>query len=150
MGIWLFRYGSPCRFVWVGKNTLTIGSASDTHYDARLRYTFTEDEIRLELIPPTKPTAEQTLWLGDFDALGTPKHNGTQKASYQPIVGDWFFFPHPVYRQGLLLVLPEKLPLSGGGSAIRFPHRAGRAVRLRFVTEEATELRKGRDTAPSK
>ncbi len=134
-GHWLFRYGTPCRFVWEGKNSLTIGSAS-TFSDARLRYTFSEDQIALELVPPTKPTAEQTLWLGNFDALGPPHHNGMRKRPNDPIAADWFFFPHPVHRQGLLLILPEKRPVPGGGTAIRFPIRSGQRILLRFATAE--------------
>src|SRR5262249_15434681 len=36
-GKWLFRYRTPSRFIWAGKNMLTIGSGSDSQ-DARLRY----------------------------------------------------------------------------------------------------------------
>ncbi len=133
-GQWLFRYHEPCRFVWEGKNTLTVGSGS-AGQDARLRYTFHEDRIVMSLVPPTKPTEQQTMWLGNFDALGKPRHNGTQKAPHLPVEGSWFFFPHPVYRQGVLLLLPEKTPLNYRGSAVNFPLRAGQEVTLRFATE---------------
>jgi hypothetical protein len=134
-GRWAFRYGTPCRFVWEGKNTLTVGSAADNE-QARLRYTFHEDRVVLALIPPTHPEREYTLWLGNFDALGKPRHNGTQKQPHEPITAGWLFFPHPVHRQGVLLVVPPKTPLANRGSAVNFPLRAGQEVVLRFATEQ--------------
>jgi hypothetical protein len=138
-GQWLFRYGIPCRFVWDGKNTLTIGCAADRQNDARLRYTFHEDRIVLTMIPPTNPTLEQTMWLGNFDVLGPPRHNGTQKRPGDPIMADWVFFPHPIHRQGLLVNLPPKTDVRARGAAVSFPVRAGKDVTLRFATEEEVE-----------
>jgi hypothetical protein len=134
-GKWPLRFGKPCQFVWEGKNTLTVGCGSDDDRP-RVRYTFEEDRILLALVPPTHPKREYTMWLGNFDALGKPRHNGTQKQPYQPIVADWVFFPHPVYRQGVLLILPAKTPLSARGSAVSFPLRLGEKVALRFATEK--------------
>jgi hypothetical protein len=134
-GKWAFRYRYPCRFVWEGKNTLTVGSGAD-HDNARLRYTFHEDRVALSLIPPTDPRLEYTMWLGNFDALGPARHGGAQKAPHEPVVADWLFFPHPVHRQGVLLLLPTKTPLSARGTSVSFPLRAGREVSLRFATEE--------------
>src|SRR5262249_35582227 len=86
-GKWSFHYGMPCEFVWEGQTPLTVGSRSFSPdaRDARLRYTFHDDRFTLELIPPSNPTAEMTVWLGNFDALGRPRHNGTQQASHLPI-----------------------------------------------------------------
>ena len=134
-GRWVLRYRQPCRFVWEGKKTLTVGSGDDRQ-EGRLRYTFLEDRIVMALVPPTNPTLEFTLWLGNFDALGTPRHNGTQKNPHDPIVADWCFFPHPVHRQGVLLILPAKIPLHARGTAVHFPIRAEQPVVLRFATEE--------------
>jgi hypothetical protein len=138
-GRWVFRYRRPCRFVWDGKNTLTAGSGDDRN-EGRLRYTFHEDRIVLGLIAPTSPKLTFNLWLGNWDALGTPRHNGTQKAPYQPIEANWFFFPHPVHRQGVLLTLPAKKPLSHRGTALSLPLRVRQEVVIRFAT--AAELPK--------
>jgi hypothetical protein len=150
-GKWLFRYGTPSRFVWDSPNTLTIGSASDLH-DARLRYTFHEDRIILGLIPPTNPTAEQTMWLGNFDFLGTPRHAGTQKRPHDPITADWFFFPHPRHRQGVLLTFAGPIAVQPRGGAVSFPMRVGREVALRFADEEELKsiLEKASAAKPSK
>jgi hypothetical protein len=134
-GHWLFRYGIPCRFVWDGKTSLTIGCPTEGHNDARLRYTFHEDRIVVGLIAPTNPTREQTVWLGNFDTLGPPRHTGTQKRPSDPITADWLFFPHPVHRQGLLLTLPPKTPVQARGTALNFPMRVGQEAVLRFATE---------------
>jgi hypothetical protein len=136
-GKWCYRFRFPSRAIWEGKNTLTVlseGVYADG--DVRLQYVFHEDRIVLKLIPPTNPTLDQTMWLGNFDALGAPRHNGTQKAPHEPIVGDLFFFPHPVYRQGLLLELPPKSPLQHRGTAVEFPLKAAQEVVLRFVAPE--------------
>jgi hypothetical protein len=134
-GKWLFRYRQACQFVWEGKNTLTVGSGS-TDDRARLRYTFHENRIVLELVPPTDTQKTFTMWLGNFDTLGPPRHNGTQKRPYQPITASWFFFPNPVRRQGVLLIVPPKTPLQHRGSAVSFPLKAGQKVVLRFATED--------------
>jgi hypothetical protein len=144
-GRWVFRYRRPCRFVWDGKNTLTVGSGDDRQ-EGRLRYTFSEDRITLALVPPTNQKLEFTLWLGNFDALGPPRHNGTQKAPHLPIEAEWLFFPHPVHRQGVLLQLPRKMPVSHRGTALSLPLRAGENVVLRFATEgELAGLVKGKE-----
>ena len=85
------------------------------------------------------------MWLGEFDALGAPRHNGgASKTAGKPadkktagaITADWFFFPHPVHRQGLLIVPPPQTTLWAGGTAVHFPMRAGQEVSLQFATEE--------------
>jgi hypothetical protein len=131
-GRWALRYGDRCRFVWEGKNTLTIVSGNGQE-QVRLRYTFHEDRLTLALVPPTDPKLTYTMWLGNFDALGAPRHEGTQKQSGGLMAGSWFFFPHPVHKQGVLLQLPPKTPVDPRGSAVHFPVRSGQAVVLRFA-----------------
>jgi hypothetical protein len=103
-------------------------------HDARMLYTFYEDRIVIAMVPPTDSTKEHTMWLGNFDALQPPKHNGKEEAN-KGIVADWFFFPHPVYRQGLLLITPKQTTLQFVGSAMNFPIKTGENVVLRFVEE---------------
>jgi hypothetical protein len=149
-GKWFFRYRRPCQFVWDGKDNLTVGAGSDDDRP-RLRYTFHEDRIVLALVPPTHPNREYTMWLGNFDALDRPRHNGIQKRPPEPITADWFFFPSPVYRQGVLLTVPPKTPLSHRGTAVNFPVRAGQQAVLRFATEEEVpDLVKEKPAAPAR
>src|SRR5262249_42530664 len=61
-GEWVFRYGKPCRFVWEGPNSLTVGAVADRQ-DGRLRYTFHEDRVVVALVEPTDPKKEFTFWL---------------------------------------------------------------------------------------
>ena len=74
------------------------------------------------------------MWLGNFDALGSPKHNGEEVSDHR-IIADWFFFPHPVYRQGLLLLPPKQTKLQFVSSAMNFPIKTGEEVVLQFVEE---------------
>jgi hypothetical protein len=146
-GKWAFRYRLPCRFVWDGKNTLTVGSGADGE-SARLRYTFHEDRMVFALVAPTDPRREYRMWLGNFDALGPPRHDGTAKRPHEPIEVSWLFFPHPRHRQGVLLRLPGKVPAMNRGSAVHFPIRAGQQAELRFATaEELAELVKEKQSA---
>ena len=74
------------------------------------------------------------MWLGDFDVLGPPVHNGRQEQPWSPLVADRFFFPHPLYRQGVLLTTPPKTALQlRGDTAVSFPIRAGQEVKPRVV-----------------
>jgi hypothetical protein len=137
-GQWTFRYRTPCRFIFPGKNTLVAVSGSGGG-QVRLRYTFHEDQVVLALVPPTNPTLEYALWFGDFDALGQPRHNGKEApkgVKNAAATADWFFFPHPVRRQGMLLIPPPKTPLRYGGTAFNVRLRAGQEVVLRFATED--------------
>jgi hypothetical protein len=137
-GHWAFHFAIPCQFIWAGPDSLTVGSSSlSGSASARLRYTFHEDRIVMALIPPTNPTKQHTLWLGNFDALKSPLHNGKQDASYLPVIADHFFFPHPIYRQGLLLRTPPETPLKYLGTAVKLPIQVGQEVTLQFV--EASE-----------
>jgi len=79
------------------------------------------------------------MWLGNFDVLGPPIHNGKQDASHPPIVADRFFFPHPRYRQEVLLTTPPETPLQFRQAAVSFPIRVGENVTLRFA--EKSEAR---------
>jgi hypothetical protein len=137
-GRWVFRYRQPCRFVWEGKDSLIV-VGRDGEQQVRMRYTFHEDHITVALVPPTHPQRDYTLWLGEFDALGQPQYKGT---SPQPnvkrptITADWCFFPHPVHRQGILLMLPKKTSFHHAGTAVKLTLRAGQPVTLRFATPE--------------
>lgn len=135
-GQWACHFGMPCEFIWAGPDNLTIGCRTlSGDSNVRLRYTFHEDRIVISVVPPTNPTRQQTLWLGNFDALGRPRHNGRQTASHLPVVADRFFFPHPIYRQGLLLRTPSETPLKYLGTAVNMPIRVGQEVVLQFVEE---------------
>jgi hypothetical protein len=143
-GKWVCRFGMPCAFIWPGDNTLTIGCGTPGVYPnikLRLRYTFHEDRIAIAVIPPTAPKQEQTMWLGNFDALQPPLHNGKQQRADQPIVADRFFFPHPAYRQGLLLSTPPATPLRCRGTAVSFPLRLGQEVVLQFTEQRPADLK---------
>ena len=107
----------------------------------RFRYTFHDDHITIGLVPPTNPTKEFTVWLGNFDALQRPQHNGKQQAAHLPIVADRFFFPHPAYRQGLLLTTPPETPVTFRGTAFHLPLRQGQEVSLRFVEQAQAGLK---------
>ncbi len=97
-------------------------------------YTYLDDRIVIRIVPPTDTTKEFTMWLGNFDFLGPPVHNGKQEQPWSPIVADRFFFPHPLYRQGVLLTTPPKTALQlRGDTAVSFPIRAGQEVALRFA-----------------
>ena len=83
------------------------------------------------------------MWLGNFDVLEAPTHNGTQRVPYEPVIADWLYFPHPIYRQGVLIRFAKKIPVTlhlgnstGAQSAIQFPVRSGEEVSLSFVTRE--------------
>jgi hypothetical protein len=137
-GDWVLRYRTPCRFVFEGPDSLVVVSGSGGE-QVRLRYTFHEDRVVLALVPPTSAAAEFTLWLGEFDALGAPQHNGTAPAKGgkdAAVTADWMFFPHPVHRQGLLVIPPPKSALRPGASALNVRLRAGQEVVLRFATAE--------------
>src|ERR1043165_6682541 len=95
---WIFRVQQACHQVWSAPDSLTILGSSE-----RLQWTFREDRITIKLLDQTHADRENTMWLGNFDTLGAPVHNGAQEASHKPVVADWLFFPHPVYRQGVLL-----------------------------------------------
>jgi hypothetical protein len=150
-GKWSFAYGHPNQFVWKGgavkqgRDTLEVGCAGlYNDGDVRLLYTFYEDRISIALVRPTRPDREQTMWLGNFDQLLPPKHNG--KEADGKIVADRFFFPHPLYRQGLLIATPPSTALefqSGGQryAAVNFPICTGQEVTLRFVEESEVGLR---------
>jgi hypothetical protein len=143
-GKWAYHFGMPCAFIWPGENTLTIGCGTGaifSHLNVRIRYTFHEDRIVIGVVSPTNPTKQQTMWLGNFDALEPPRHNGKQGAPHEPIVADRFFFPHPVYRQGLLLATPAQTPLRFLGTAVNFPIRLDQEVVLQFVEESEAGLK---------
>ena len=134
---WSFLFGLQCEGIWTGQNNLTVRSlALGGAPTARLLYTFEEDRIVIKVVPPSDPTKEFTMWLGNFDVLRPPIHNGKQEQPWLPIVADRFFFPHPLYRQGVLLTTPPKTPLQlRGDTAVSFPIRTGQEVTLQFAEQ---------------
>jgi len=139
-GKWCFQYRHPCRFVWARRDGLTVGCDGNYNdHDARLGYTFHEDRIEIALIPPTNPTIEHTLWLGNFDALAPMRRVGQAGPDRPAAVPEGFFFPHPAYREGLLLILPPKTEPKSTGTAVNFPLRTGQKVVLRFIAEAELE-----------
>jgi hypothetical protein len=146
-GLWLFRYRRPCMYVWDSPNSILLHSEQRDQEGnpIRLRYTFGEDQITLALATRTNPLHEYTLWLGNFDALDKPQYEGTtvRKGKYTALVGERFFFPHPMHRQGVLLRTPPKTPLVHVGDAVNLPLRVGQEVVFRFATpDEAAGLKK--------
>lgn len=137
---WIFRVQQACQQVWSSPDALTFLS------DGRLRYEFREDRILIRYLNPSRAEAEQTVWLGNFDALQAPIHNGTQRVAHEPVVAEWLFFPHPVHPQGVLLRfakptavtlhLPPPLTAAIGQAAVHFPAKSGDEVSLGFTTRE--------------
>lgn len=135
---WIFRAQQACQQVWSSPDSLTFLG------DGRLNYEFREDKIVIKYLNPSRANQEETVWLGNFDALGTPVHNGTQRVPHEPVVAEWLFFPHPVYRQGVLLRFAKKTPVTlnlptlypqaTGQAAVHFPMRSGEEVSLSFTT----------------
>jgi hypothetical protein len=137
---WIFRAQQASQQVWSAPDSLTFLS------DGRLRYDFREDRIVLQYSNPSRAEQEQTMWLGNFDTLEAPVHNGTQRVPWEPVEADWLFFPHPAYRQGVLIRFSKKTPVTlnipsnptagGGQAAVHFPMRSGDEVSLSFATRE--------------
>jgi len=134
-GKWSFCYRHPGGFVWPRSNGLTVGCAGTYNdHDVRLGYTFEEDRIIIKLIPPTRADLDHTMWLGNFDALGSPK-KGTLPAQGDKPPADWYFFPHHVFRQGVLLTVPQGADLKQTGTAVNLPVRVNQDVVLQFAAE---------------
>jgi len=137
---WIFRAQQACQQVWSSPDSLTFLG------DGRLQYEFREDRILIRYLNPSRANVEQTVWLGNFDALQAPVHNGTQRVPHEPVVAEWLFFPHPIHRQGVLLRfskptavtlhLPPPLTAAIGQAAVHFPARSGDEVSLSFTTRE--------------
>jgi hypothetical protein len=137
---WLFRARQGCEQVWSSPNSLTFLG------DGRLQYEFRDDRVVIRYLNPSRAGQEQTMWLSNFDALLPPVHNGTQEAPHKPVVADWLFFPHPTYRQGVLvrfskktsvtLHLPPPIPQANGQAGLEFPVRSGDEVSLAFTTRD--------------
>ena len=69
--------------------------------------------------------------------------NGTQRVPHEPVIAEWLYFPHPKYRQGVLLRFAKKTPVTlhlttptNAQSAVNFPIRCGEEVSLSFTTKE--------------
>jgi hypothetical protein len=134
------RWRTPAGFIWPGDDNLTIGADP-----ARLHYKFYEDLMVFALTPPTDPTKRWTMWMGTFEGLGAPVHTGKQEQPWLPITADWLFFPHPIYRQGILLTPPRQAPVNyclGGPDcdAVNFPIKTGQEVTLQFATKTEVDV----------
>jgi hypothetical protein len=137
-GEWLFRAQQASQQVWSSPDALTFLG------DGRLQYEFREDRVVIRYLNPSRAEREQTMWLGNFDTLEAPVHDGAQEAPHKPVVADWLYFPHPTYRQGVLLRfsktlpvtrhLPPPIPEADGQAAVEFPVRSGDEVSLSFTT----------------
>ena len=134
---WIFRAQQACQQVWSSPGSLTFLS------DGRLTYEFRDDRIVMKYLNPPKADKEQTLWLSNFDMLQPPIHNGTQRVPHEPVVAEWLFFPHPTYRQGVLLRFTKKTPVTMhlstptvAQSALHFPVRSGDEISLGFATRD--------------
>ena len=137
---WLFRAQQASQQVWNSPDSLTFLG------DGRLHYEFREDRVVIRYLNPSRAEQEQTMWLGNFDMLEAPVHNGTQEAPHKPVVAAWLYFPHPTYRHGVLLRfsktipvtlhLPPPIPQADGQAAVEFPVRSGDEVCLSFTTRE--------------
>jgi hypothetical protein len=139
---WIFRAQQACHQVWNAPDSLTILGESE-----RLQHEFREDRVVIRFLDPSHADREQTMWLANFDTLEAPIHNGTQEAPHKPVIADWLYFPHPTYRQGVLLRFPKKTtvtlhipparyPQSNGQAAVEFTVRSGDEVSLSFVTRQ--------------
>lgn len=136
---WIFRVQQACQQSWSLPNSLIFLG------DGRLHYEFREDRVVIKYLNPPRADREQTVWLGNFDILQTPVHNGTRR-EHGPTVADWLFFPHPIHRQGVLLRFSKTTPVTlhlpniptvgNGQSAVEFPMRSGDEVSLSFTTRE--------------
>jgi len=136
------RWRTPAGFIWQGEDNLTIGADP-----ARLHYKFYEDRMVFAVTQPIDPTKTWTMWIGTFEGLGAPIHTGKQEQPWLPITADWLFFPHPTYRQGILLTPPRQAPVKyclGGPDcdAVNFPIKAGQAVSLQFATKAEVDALK--------
>jgi hypothetical protein len=135
---WIFRAQQASQQVWNSPTSLTFLG------DGRLNYEFHEDRIGIKYLNPSRAEQEQTVWLGNFDTLEAPIHNGTQRVPHEPVIAEWLFFPHPVYRQGVLLRFTKKTAVTMhipsntavAQSAVHFPMRSGEEVSLSFATRE--------------
>lgn len=139
------RWRTPAGFIWPGEDNLTIGADP-----VRLNYKFYEDRMVFAVTQPVDPTRTWTMWMGTFEGLGAPIHTGKQEQPWLPITADWLFFPHPIYRQGILLTPPRQAPVKyclGGPDcdAVNFPIKAGQSATLQFATKAEIDALKQSD-----
>ena len=133
------RFGTPCRFMWIGNNNMTIGCDP-----ARMRYTFYEDRMVFAVVRPSDPLQTYTMRMGTFDDMSELVHKGQPEGGHQfaTYVVDRMFFPHRVYRQGVLIIPPPQIPVSWSGEAISFPMKVGQEVSLQFATKAEVDAMK--------
>jgi hypothetical protein len=146
---WLFSYyHEPCRFVFEGKHdgteALTLVSGGPGYRPGeqiRLRYTFHEDRIVASICQTSDPGVEYEMYLGAFDVLDAPVLAGTEtvrKGKETGVISPGVYFPHPLYRQGVLLTFPGPRPVYAQLSGVHFPVRFNENIELRFA--ERNEL----------
>jgi len=141
---WVLRYDQACRGIFDDGTVQTAFSGSGLD-QVRLRYVFREDRIVLSLVPPTHPERQYTMWLGNFDALGKPRHNGSEdKRKTAAVEADWLFLPHPVHRQGVLITAAQQTVFNCRDTAVSFPLRLGQEVALRFAAQDDLPAPKGK------
>jgi len=134
---WIFRYRMPCRFIFDGPDKLIAvnGAGKD---QARLTYTFEENQIRVGPTPPTDKERECTVWFGPFDVLDNPGKGPTGKSKnkkQERVTEDRLFFRHPVYRQGVSVRLPPQSFVRVAGNAFNVTLRTGDEVVFRFADD---------------
>ena len=93
------------------------------------------------MFPPinTYPNIPERL---PFDIIGDPIHRSKPAAADGAGGGEWYFLPHPVFRQGLLVTLPPQTELTypkGYGYGVSFPIRPRQDIVLRFMTKAEWE-----------
>jgi hypothetical protein len=77
---WSFRAQQACQQAWSAPDALTFLS------DGRLHYQLREDRIAITYLNPSRAGQEQIVWLGNFDTLEPPVHNGTQAACFHQAI----------------------------------------------------------------
>jgi hypothetical protein len=109
-----------------------------------MRYTFYEDRMVFAVVRPSDPLKTYPMRMGTFDDMSEPVYNGQPEGGHQfaTYVVDRMFFPHQVYRQGVLITPPPQTPVSWSGEAISFPMMVGQEVSLQFATKAEVDALK--------
>ena len=127
------QYRRPCDYIWPGDDGMTVGFNDGT----RLRYTFDENRMMYSMVQPRDRTKIRTAWLGTFDTFDDPIHRSHPARADGKGAAEWYFLPHPVFRQGLLVTLASKTELTypkGYGYGVSFPLKYGDEIVLQFMT----------------
>jgi hypothetical protein len=127
------RYRHPCEYIWPADDGMTVGFNDGT----RLRYAFDENRITYSMVQPRDPPKIRTAWLGTFDTFDDPIHQSRPADADGKGTAEWYFLPHPVFRQGLLVTLAPKAMLTypkGYGYGVSLPWKYGDQIVLQFMT----------------